>query len=96
MRLLKEQGVATIFVSHKLEEVHELCNIDIVMRDGKHIITTNVKDLNKDQIIKYIRGQWLSKRRAMCVMSRLLRPLFVRSQENSRAGISKRWSFANE
>ena len=39
VRGLKAKGVAILFVSHKLEELFELCDRVTVMRDGEHIIT---------------------------------------------------------
>ena len=36
LRQLRDQGVAIIFVSHKLEEVFELCDSITVLRDGKN------------------------------------------------------------
>ena len=34
IRKLKEKGIAILFVSHKLEEIFELCDLVTVMRDG--------------------------------------------------------------
>ena len=36
LRRLREQGVAIVFVSHKLEEVMELCDTVTVLRDGRN------------------------------------------------------------
>lgn len=36
LRRLRDRGVAIIFVSHKLEEVFELCDVITVLRDGKN------------------------------------------------------------
>ena len=36
LRRLRDQGVAIIFVSHKLEEVFALCDTIAVLRDGKN------------------------------------------------------------
>ena len=42
VRRLKEKGIAILFVSHKLEELFELCERVTVMRDGAHILTDDV------------------------------------------------------
>ena len=42
INILKEKGVAILFVSHKLEELFELCDVVTVMRDGEHISTTPI------------------------------------------------------
>jgi len=57
MRQLKKQGVTIIFISHKLEEIKEIGDRLTVLRDGKKIITADVKDLSIDQIITYMVGR---------------------------------------
>lgn len=57
---LKEQNIAIIFVSHKLEEIFEICDVVTVMRDGKHISTTDVKDMTKDLLIADMVGRSLT------------------------------------
>ncbi|WP_411679801.1 sugar ABC transporter ATP-binding protein [Clostridium thailandense] len=54
---LKNEGVALIFVSHKLEEVLEICDKVSVLRDGKYIGTEDCKNLSKQQIIKMMIGR---------------------------------------
>ena len=36
LRRLRDEGVAIVFVSHKLEEVFELCDRVTVLRDGRN------------------------------------------------------------
>jgi ribose transport system ATP-binding protein len=59
IRRLKEQNIAIIFVSHKLEEIFEICDVVTVMRDGKHVSTTPVKDMTKDKLISDMVGRSL-------------------------------------
>lgn len=59
VKKLKEQGKAILFVSHKLEEIFELCDVVTIMRDSKHIITAPASDLTKDQLISYMVGRTL-------------------------------------
>ena len=40
VRRLRARGVAVLFVSHRLDEVFELCDVATVFRDGRHVITT--------------------------------------------------------
>ncbi|MGI6169920.1 MAG: sugar ABC transporter ATP-binding protein [Christensenellales bacterium] len=59
VRILREKGVAILFVSHKLEEIFELCDVVTVMRDAKHIITAPTSGLTKDDLITHMVGRTL-------------------------------------
>ena len=48
-----------MFVSHKLEEIFDLCDVVTVMRDGKHIVTKKTTELTKDDLITYMVGRSL-------------------------------------
>jgi len=61
MRLLKERGVTIIYISHRLEEVFEICDKVSVMRDGEYIITKDVKDTSKKELISYMVGRELKE-----------------------------------
>lgn len=60
VRVLKEKGIAILFVSHKLEELFELCDIVTVMRDAEHIVTKPINELDKDSLITYMVGRKVS------------------------------------
>ena len=57
VRELKKQGVIMIFVSHKLEEVMEICDKVTVFRDGRYIGTGETRELTRQQIIKMMIGR---------------------------------------
>lgn len=59
VNLLKEQGMAILFVSHKLEEIFELCDVVTVMRDGKHVATMSTDEMTQDDLITYMVGRSL-------------------------------------
>lgn len=59
VRRLKEKGVAILFVSHKLEELFELCDRVTVMRDGEHICTENIADMTNETLINAMVGRTL-------------------------------------
>lgn len=59
-RRLRDQGAAVVFVSHRLEEVFELCDRLTVMRDGATVATALVKDVDMPQIVKWMVGRELS------------------------------------
>lgn len=54
---LKKKGVGVIYISHRLKEVLQISNRIIVLRDGKHIDTINVKNATEDVLIKLITGK---------------------------------------
>lgn len=55
--LLKSRGVGMFYISHRLEELFEIGNRVTVMRDGKHILTDDIKNMNMSQIIEGIAGR---------------------------------------
>ena len=57
LRSLRAEGVAIIYVSHRLEEVFELCDRLTIMRNGETIITKNVADSNIDEVISTMVGR---------------------------------------
>jgi ribose transport system ATP-binding protein len=59
INLLKEKDVAILFVSHKLEEIFELCDVVTIMRDAKHISTSPVAQVTKDIMITHMVGRSL-------------------------------------
>ncbi|MBV8049132.1 MAG: D-xylose ABC transporter ATP-binding protein [Paludibacterium sp.] len=60
IRGLKKKGVACVYISHKLEEVVAICDTVAVIRDGQHIATTPMSELNVDRIIAQMVGRELT------------------------------------
>ena len=58
-RELRDRGIGIVFVSHKLEELFELCDRVTVIRDGEYIWTKNVSDTNNDDLIAGMAGRTL-------------------------------------
>lgn len=61
IKRLKEKNVTIIFISHRLEEVFELCDRVTVFCDGRYMVTKDVKDVNKSQLIAYMVGRELTE-----------------------------------
>ena len=57
VRQLREQGVAIIFISHRLDEVFELTDRVSILRDGEYITTLNTKETNRAELIRYMVGR---------------------------------------
>ena len=62
IRRLRGEGVAIIYISHKIEEILAISDEVSIMRDGKHIGTYTAQDLTTDRIINYMVGRDLSHR----------------------------------
>lgn len=62
IRRLKSEGVAIIYISHKIEEILNIADEVSIMRDGRHIGTYASSELTTDQIIKYMVGRDLTHR----------------------------------
>jgi monosaccharide-transporting ATPase len=54
---LKEQGVAIVYVSHKLDEIFRACDKVTVLRDGNLVSTGPVAELNRLQLISRMLGR---------------------------------------
>jgi ribose transport system ATP-binding protein len=61
MRKLKSEGIAIIYISHRLEEIFGLCDRVTVMRDGQLVSTHNVSELDRQQIIRLMVGRELNQ-----------------------------------
>lgn len=57
MRKLKNNGVTIIFISHKLNEIFEICDRITVMRDGKYIGTKRTDEMTYELLIKMMVGR---------------------------------------
>jgi rhamnose transport system ATP-binding protein len=56
-RSLRDQGVAVLYISHRLEEIFALADTVTVMRDGKHISTRPVGDVTQASMISEMVGR---------------------------------------
>jgi ribose transport system ATP-binding protein len=57
MKNLRSQGVTTIFVSHKLNEVKEICDRVTVLRDGRLISVDGIKNVNEEEMARKMVGR---------------------------------------
>ena len=62
IRKLQGSGIGIVYISHKMEEITEICDEITIIRDGKWVTTEKVKDLNTDQIINLMVGRDLTNR----------------------------------
>ncbi|WP_396641063.1 sugar ABC transporter ATP-binding protein [Microbacterium sp.] len=57
LRSLRDEGVAIVYVSHRLEEVFELCDRLTIMRNGETITTKDVADTTIGEVISTMVGR---------------------------------------
>jgi simple sugar transport system ATP-binding protein len=61
VRRLKESGVGVLYISHHLEEIFEICDSATVLRDGRHILTSPVAELDDAQLVAAMVGAALAR-----------------------------------
>ena len=61
VRTLKREGVTVIYISHRLDEVFQICDRVSVLRDGGYIGTKNVEDTSREDLINMMIGRTLSE-----------------------------------
>ena len=59
IRGLKAHGVTILYISHRLEEIFEIADRVTVLRDGEHIATRPVADLDRRELIRMMVGREL-------------------------------------
>ena len=59
IKQLQTQGVTAIYVSHRLEEIYRLCDTITVLRDGQHVGTKPVTELDQGGLVQMMIGRAL-------------------------------------
>ena len=62
MRMLKKQGISLIYISHKMDEIFEICDEVSVLRDGKMVMTKPTSETNMNELIAAMVGRSLDNR----------------------------------
>ena len=57
MRHLRAEGVAVIFITHRLDELYQVCDRVTVMRDGRTVSTSRMADVDKLHLISAMLGR---------------------------------------
>ena len=63
IRQLKERNVAVIYISHRLEEVYEICDTVTILRDGVMIDTRNVSEIERHEMVTLMIGREINEDR---------------------------------
>ena len=59
---LRSKGVSFVYISHKMDEIFEICDEVSVLRDGNMVLTKSIKDTNMNELISAMVGRSLDKR----------------------------------
>jgi ribose transport system ATP-binding protein len=59
LRTLQERGVSLIYISHRFEEVFEICSRITVLRDGRKVTTVDRADTSPTEIVRAMIGRQL-------------------------------------
>jgi D-xylose transport system ATP-binding protein len=57
LRDLRKRGIASIYISHKLDEVFSIADRVTVLRDGTTVYTQQAADTNKNEVIRHMVGR---------------------------------------
>jgi len=63
VRRLREEGVSILYVSHRLEEIFSLADRVTVLRDGRHVATRSIGEVDRDALIALMVGREQSERK---------------------------------
>lgn len=59
---LRKSGVSIVYISHRMEEIFELCDRISVLRDGTYVGTRNIPETNMNEIVKLMIGREIGER----------------------------------
>ena len=59
---LRKKGVSIVYISHRMEEIFELCDRITVLRDGEYVGTENIADIDLDHVVQMMIGRTIGER----------------------------------
>ena len=66
MRTIAAEGIAIVFISHRLDEIINVADRVTILRDGELVVTKDVKDTSTIEIAEYMVGRKVSIERMAC------------------------------
>ncbi|QTQ12181.1 sugar ABC transporter ATP-binding protein [Treponema parvum] len=57
LRALKSTGLAVIFISHRLNELYQICDIMTVLKDGQQIVTEKIAAFDENRLVSLMTGR---------------------------------------
>lgn len=59
---LKQKGVSIVYISHRMEEIFELCDRITILRDGSYIGTKKISETDMNDVVKMMIGREIGER----------------------------------
>lgn len=59
---LREKGVSIVYISHRMEEIFELCDRITVLRDGTYVDTKKISETDMNDVVKMMIGREIGER----------------------------------
>ncbi len=56
-RSIRDKGAALLFISHRMEEIFDLCDRVTIFRDGSYVTTRMIEETTRDQIVRDMVGR---------------------------------------
>jgi ribose transport system ATP-binding protein len=57
IRRLKNKNISIIYISHRMDEIYEICDKITVLRNGKYIITSEVSSISMEKLVEEVVGK---------------------------------------
>jgi rhamnose transport system ATP-binding protein len=93
VRKLRDQGTAVLIITHRLEELYGLVDRVTVLRDGNHISTLPIKEVDREGLIRLMVGRPLNTWLTRSTSSGTRGEIKLRVSELSQTGVFKNVSF---
>ena len=62
VRSLKNKGVSIVYISHRMEEIFDLCDRITILRDGQYIGTREIAKTDMAEVVKMMIGREIGER----------------------------------
>lgn len=59
---LREKGVSIVYISHRMEEIFQLCDRITVLRDGSYIGTKKITEVDMNDVVRMMIGREIGER----------------------------------
>lgn len=54
---LRKEGVAVVFITHRLDEIYDICDSITIMRDGERIVSTDIDSIKRPDVVNTMIGR---------------------------------------